>query len=80
MGGHVSATRLRYFLAPLTIAISLRVPLPVPRRRDLTLRGFICYEHGLHSPMFLKEANLTVPRLPNRTIGPDPFQCTPQVG
>ena len=27
--------------------------------------------------MFLKEANLTVPRLPNRTIGPDPFQCVP---
>ena len=72
VGGHVSATRLRYLLAPFN-AIFLRVPLPVPRRRVLTLWGFINYEHGQHST-FPKEANLTVPRLPKRAIGPDPFR------
>ena len=72
VGGHVSATRLRYFLAPFN-AISLQVPLPVPRRRNLPLGLYTNYEHGQHST-FPKATNLTVPRLPKRPIGPEPFQ------
>ena len=73
MGGHISATRLRYSLAPLTNAISLQVPLPVPRRRILPLSLYTNYEHGQRST-FLKVTNLTVPRLPNQPIGPELLQ------
>ena len=75
VGGHISATRLRYFLAPFN-AISLRVPLPVPRRRSFLFGALysLLWARSTLSIVFPKVTNLTVPRLPKRPIGPEPFQ------
>ena len=75
VGGHISATRLRYFLAPFN-AISLRVPLPVPRRRSFLFGALysLLRARSTLSTVFPKATNLTVPRLPKRPIGPEPFQ------
>lgn len=66
----ISHRSVNFLLGPL------RFPLPVPRRRILhfiLLLGTL-YTSMLFHPLY-KITNLTVPRLPNRTIGPDSFQC-----
>lgn len=81
VGGHISATRLRYFLAPFN-AISLRVPLPVPRRRSFLFGALysLLWARSTLSIVFPKATNLTVPRLPKRPIGPEPFQVYVMAG